>query len=108
MKVEQIIHTQICDMLPLAQGYLDQDYQVDLEFLAKSGNVKDTVSNFQAHLFDSDTWPPILAFVQDTQANCARWIDIWLNLLIEQRGQQIHGRAGERNDTEGVCLDNPQ
>jgi hypothetical protein len=35
-----------------------------------------TYLDTQKDLLDGDGWPPVLLFVQQGQADCARWIDI--------------------------------
>ena len=38
----------------------------------------------QQHLFDCDCWTPSLLFIQDTQADCARWVAIiYCHFLIQ-------------------------
>jgi hypothetical protein len=73
-------------------GYCDQDKPLRGQ------------SGATPYLFDGDSWPPVLVFLQDGQAHCARRIHVWM----KQWGLKFTWRTGRgRNTFGGRCCPHP-
>mmetsp|Transcript_7647 Transcript_7647/g.23024 ORF Transcript_7647/g.23024 Transcript_7647/m.23024 type:complete len:201 (+) Transcript_7647:70-672(+) len=55
----------------------EDDVCVGLCWAVRVGGLKELLDP-QQDLLHSDAWPPSLILVEDAQADCPRWVDVWM------------------------------